>query len=181
MRSGSLRNPSFQNSRLRSRSNTDDRIDRPARSSRLDRDVACLQRGSHIARPLACDQTCGGGPDAKLRGTHPRHADCHGRYRRVCAINGVRHIRRSGGNQYGDAIRTGIAEARGKYLLCMDADGSHSASYFASMWAERERFDIVIGSRYVSGATPRTRQSSSGCPMRSISPSAWSSTSMPGT
>ena len=69
----------------------------------------------------------------------------------VCELNGVRHIRRSGGNQYGDAIRTGIAEARGKYLLCMDADGSHSASYFASMWEQRNNFDIVIGSRYVAG------------------------------
>jgi dolichol-phosphate mannosyltransferase len=69
----------------------------------------------------------------------------------VCELNGVCHISRSGGNQYGDAIRTGIAEARGKYLLCMDADGSHSASYFASMWARRENFDIVIGSRYVAG------------------------------
>jgi dolichol-phosphate mannosyltransferase len=69
----------------------------------------------------------------------------------VCERNGVRHIRRSGGNQYGDAIRTGIALARGKYLLCMDADGSHSASYFASMWSQRDNFDIVIGSRYVAG------------------------------
>jgi dolichol-phosphate mannosyltransferase len=69
----------------------------------------------------------------------------------VCALNGVRHIRRSGGNQYGDAIRTGIAQARGKYVLCMDADGSHSASYFPSMWAQRDQFDIVIGSRYVAG------------------------------
>jgi dolichol-phosphate mannosyltransferase len=69
----------------------------------------------------------------------------------VCAQNGVRHLRRSGGNQYGDAIRTGIAEARGKHLLCMDADGSHSASYFTSMWAQRRNFDIVIGSRYVAG------------------------------
>jgi dolichol-phosphate mannosyltransferase len=69
----------------------------------------------------------------------------------VCAENGVRHIRRSGGNQYGDAIRTGIAQARGPHLLCMDADGSHSASYFASMWAQRESYDIVIGSRYVEG------------------------------
>ena len=69
----------------------------------------------------------------------------------VCALNGVRHIRRSGGNQYGDAIRTGIAEARGTHLLCMDADGSHSAQYFASMWAQRNNADIVIGSRYVSG------------------------------
>ena len=69
----------------------------------------------------------------------------------VCAENGVRHIRRSGGNQYGDAIRTGIAQARGAHLLCMDADGSHSASYFASMWAQRNNYDIVIGSRYVAG------------------------------
>jgi dolichol-phosphate mannosyltransferase len=69
----------------------------------------------------------------------------------VCELNGVHHIRRSGGNQYGDAIRTGIAQARGKYLLCMDADGSHSASYFAPMWAQRNNFDIVIGSRYVAG------------------------------
>jgi len=69
----------------------------------------------------------------------------------VCAQNGVRHVRRSGGNQYGDAIRTGIAEARGRHLLCMDADGSHSASYFEPMWAQRENFDIVIGSRYVAG------------------------------
>jgi dolichol-phosphate mannosyltransferase len=69
----------------------------------------------------------------------------------VCALNGVNHIRRSGGNQYGDAIRTGIAQARGEYLLCMDADGSHSASYFAAMWAQRESSDVVIGSRYVEG------------------------------
>jgi dolichol-phosphate mannosyltransferase len=33
----------------------------------------------------------------------------------------------------------------------MDADGSHNASYFASMWARRADFDIVIGSRYVAG------------------------------
>jgi len=69
----------------------------------------------------------------------------------LCAANGVRHIRRAGGNQYGDAIRTGITEASGRYLLCMDADGSHSPSYFASMWAKREGHDIVIGSRYVAG------------------------------
>ncbi len=69
----------------------------------------------------------------------------------VCAAAGARHVNRSGGNQYGDAIRTGIAEARGKYLLCMDADGSHNPSYFASMWARRLEWDIVIGSRYADG------------------------------
>ena len=71
--------------------------------------------------------------------------------RAVCEQFGVRHVNRRGGNQYGDAIRTGIAEARGSYLLCMDADGSHSPDFFAALWAERRRFDIVIGSRYISG------------------------------
>jgi dolichol-phosphate mannosyltransferase len=69
----------------------------------------------------------------------------------VCELNGVRHVHRSGGNQYGDAVRTGISLARGRYLLSMDADGSHSPTYFASMWAQREKFDIVIGSRYTEG------------------------------
>jgi dolichol-phosphate mannosyltransferase len=69
----------------------------------------------------------------------------------ICAVNGVRHIHRYGGNQYGDAIRTGIKESRGEYLLCMDGDGSHSPSYFASMWKERAGYDIVIGSRYAPG------------------------------
>jgi dolichol-phosphate mannosyltransferase len=69
----------------------------------------------------------------------------------VCLANGVRHINRYGGNSYGDAIRTAIAEARGTYMLCMDADGSHSPSYFAAMWAEREKNDITIGSRYAPG------------------------------
>jgi dolichol-phosphate mannosyltransferase len=69
----------------------------------------------------------------------------------ICAANNVRHIPRTGGNTYGDATRTAIAHARGQYLLNMDADGSHSPQYFASMWAQRERFDITIGSRYAPG------------------------------
>lgn len=69
----------------------------------------------------------------------------------VCALHRVRHICRYGGNHYGDAIRTGIAEARGRYLLCMDADGSHNPSYFTPLWAKREVWDIVIGSRYARG------------------------------
>ena len=69
----------------------------------------------------------------------------------ICADNGVRHVHRRGGNSYGDAVRTIITDARGKYLLNLDADGSHSPSYFASMWAKREQSDIVIGSRYAPG------------------------------
>jgi len=69
----------------------------------------------------------------------------------ICAAHGVRHVHRAGGNSYGDAVRTIIAEARGTYILNMDADGSHSPVYFAPMWAERDRFDITIGSRYAPG------------------------------
>jgi len=67
----------------------------------------------------------------------------------ICVANGVRHMYRTGGNSYGDAQRTIIANARGTYMLNMDADGSHGPEYFARMWAERERF--VIGSRYAKG------------------------------
>lgn len=68
-----------------------------------------------------------------------------------CRAHGALHIHRDGGNSYGDAIRTAIAVAHGTYIICMDADGSHSPSCFASMWAAREASEIVIGSRYVRG------------------------------
>lgn len=69
----------------------------------------------------------------------------------VCQLTGARHLFRSGGDHYGDAIRTGFAAARGRHLLCMDADGSHNPVYFASMWAMRDTWDITIGSRYAKG------------------------------
>lgn len=69
----------------------------------------------------------------------------------ICAQYGVRHVSRRGGNAYGDAVRTLIAEAHGRYLLNLDADGSHDPKYFASMWAKRAELDIVIGSRYAPG------------------------------
>jgi dolichol-phosphate mannosyltransferase len=69
----------------------------------------------------------------------------------ICAANGVRHVHRVGGNSYGDATRTIISQARGRYMLNMDADGSHSPQYLASIWAARDRYDIVIGSRYARG------------------------------
>lgn len=69
----------------------------------------------------------------------------------ICAEHGVRHVFRRGGNSYGDALRTIIAEARGEFMLNMDGDGSHDPKYFASMYAERNAAEIVIGSRYAPG------------------------------
>jgi dolichol-phosphate mannosyltransferase len=69
----------------------------------------------------------------------------------VCKTHGVIHIWRHGGSKYGDAVRSGIAQAKGRFIFFMDADGSHNPSYLPALWNERDRYDVVIGSRYVSG------------------------------
>ena len=69
----------------------------------------------------------------------------------VCAASGVTCIARTGGNLYGDAVRTGIQQSRGRYVLLMDSDGSHNPAELIKLWDRRGTTDVVIGSRYVSG------------------------------
>ena len=71
----------------------------------------------------------------------------------VCRKLGVRYVRRALSDNYGDAIRTGIKEARGTYVIMMDADGSHSAEFVVQLWNKREEADIVIASRFMPGGT----------------------------
>lgn len=71
--------------------------------------------------------------------------------REVCERNHVRYVNRQGGNFFGNAVRTGIKEARGEYVVFMDADGSHSPEFIRTLWAERDSADVVIASRYVEG------------------------------
>ncbi|HEY9158972.1 glycosyltransferase [Candidatus Binatus sp.] len=52
---------------------------------------------------------------------------------------------------YAGALETGIAEARGDYLLTLDADQSHDPDFIVKMWRARTRADIVIASRYAVG------------------------------
>ena len=52
---------------------------------------------------------------------------------------------------YAGAMMTGFAEAKGDYLLTLDADLSHDPDFFPRMWRARTRGDIVIASRYVRG------------------------------
>ena len=68
----------------------------------------------------------------------------------VCRANGAKCISRTGGNLYGDAIRTGFAAASGKFLVVMDADGSHDPAVIPKMYRVMtgQKAGLVIGSRY---------------------------------
>ncbi len=54
---------------------------------------------------------------------------------------------------YGNAIRTGIEMSKGKYLIVMDADGSHDPADICRLYSTMKgsRYTVVIGSRYVKG------------------------------
>jgi glycosyltransferase involved in cell wall biosynthesis len=60
-------------------------------------------------------------------------------------------VERQKGKGFGQAIREGLAAARGRWVLVMDADGSHPVRYFKELWARRHDADLVIASRFVDG------------------------------
>lgn len=51
---------------------------------------------------------------------------------------------------FAKALRRGIEEARGEYIVIMDGDGSHPLDRLAALWGRRAEADVVIGSRLVS-------------------------------
>jgi len=67
----------------------------------------------------------------------------------VCNQNKVNYINRRGGNYFGCAVRTGIEEANGRYVLFMDADGSHPPEFIPELFCFAEQYDVVIASRYI--------------------------------
>jgi dolichol-phosphate mannosyltransferase len=69
----------------------------------------------------------------------------------ICHALHVRYINRKATDSFGDAIRTGIAEARGYYVIFMDADGSHDPHFILKMLEKRSQADIIIASRYIQG------------------------------
>jgi dolichol-phosphate mannosyltransferase len=73
----------------------------------------------------------------------------------ICADCGVRHMFRGGGNSYGDAVRSGIPASRGRYVIIMDADGSHNPDQIERLWHHRDGWDVVIGSRYAAGGSTK--------------------------
>lgn len=71
----------------------------------------------------------------------------------ICNRFDAVYINRSGGDLYGDAIRTGINAASGKYVVMMDADGSHEPKSIIDLYRAicNDECDLVIGSRYCKG------------------------------
>jgi SAM-dependent methyltransferase len=58
----------------------------------------------------------------------------------------------SAGSGYGRVLRAGLARTRGAYVLTIDPDLSHHPGYVGEMWRQRDRADLIVGSRYVEGA-----------------------------
>jgi len=71
----------------------------------------------------------------------------------VCSQFGVSYVARRGGNRYGDAVRTGLALARGTWTIFMDADGSHSPEFCLKLLERRDEASVVIASRYIPGGS----------------------------
>jgi dolichol-phosphate mannosyltransferase len=57
---------------------------------------------------------------------------------------------------YAGALETGFSEARGDYLLTLDADLSHEPDFVAKLWRARTVADVIIASRYTRGGVAYT-------------------------
>ena len=63
---------------------------------------------------------------------------------------GARVVDQSG-TGFGRALHAGFEAARGRWVLVMDADGSHPPEKIKDLWSLRERAGVVIASRFVPG------------------------------
>ena len=62
---------------------------------------------------------------------------------------GARVIRHPYNKGNGAAVKTGIRQASGRYILIMDADGQHQAADAARFVAHLDQYDLVIGARSI--------------------------------
>jgi len=68
------------------------------------------------------------------------------------------YLNRTPSNSYGDAIRTGIKAAQGKWTIFMDSDGSHYPEFIKSLYHHKREDGIIIASRYIKhGSTENNR------------------------
>jgi len=67
---------------------------------------------------------------------------------------GARVVRHPYNKGNGAAVKTGIREARGEYVLLLDADGQHDPADVAGLLAPAGTHDMVIGARSARDQTP---------------------------
>ena len=67
----------------------------------------------------------------------------------LCRKYKIKYLNRKGDDSYGSAIKTGIKEANGQFILFMDADGSHTPEFIPKLLKFRHKYEIVVASRYV--------------------------------
>jgi glycosyltransferase involved in cell wall biosynthesis len=65
----------------------------------------------------------------------------------LAAERGARVVRHAEGLGNGAAVKRGIREARGDWVLLLDGDGQHPPHELPAMLALAERYDMVVGSR----------------------------------
>ena len=53
---------------------------------------------------------------------------------------------------FGHALRAGFRQARGAYIITVDADFAGPMSFIADLWARRHEAEVLIASRYVDGS-----------------------------
>jgi dolichol-phosphate mannosyltransferase len=56
------------------------------------------------------------------------------------------------GEGYGAALNAGLAAAAGRWMVTIDPDFSHHPEFIRSLWLRRDEGELLIASRYVSGA-----------------------------
>jgi glycosyltransferase involved in cell wall biosynthesis len=62
----------------------------------------------------------------------------------------------------GAAVKTGLREASGRWVVMMDADGQHDPADIARLWEHREKYDMVVGARARGSRTPLHRDAANG-------------------
>jgi glycosyltransferase involved in cell wall biosynthesis len=75
----------------------------------------------------------------------------------VAAAAGARVIRQPYNKGNGAAVKSGIREASGKYILIVDGDGQHSAADALRLVSHLGDYDLVVGARSGSGQASAAR------------------------
>ena len=71
---------------------------------------------------------------------------------KVCSsFDNVNHYRRILSNSFGSAYKRAIDISKGDFTIFMDADGSHDPNFIPNFIKFKNKYDVIIASRYVKG------------------------------